>query len=250
MQSSDNLGRALKSFVMSLHFNGRAVIPTFSVHGNTAVLGANLTMGMRTGRAVGLDLSLASGCQLIRALVGADWHPSEVRMARGAPGDLGPYRRFFGVDVEFDMERSVLIFPAVWLDKPIATADKKVRLRIERLLATPAETDVELVLFCQRAILALLMQEEFSVSGVAAAMKLHRRTLNRRLASLGTSVSVIAGEVRFSLARQLLTDTALPAVEIAAAVGYSDASTFTRTFKSWSGKTPSAWRQSNVVDNG
>lgn len=247
MQSSDTLGMALRSFIMSLHFNGRAVIPTFSVHGNTAVVGATLTTGFRTGRAIGLDMSLAVGCRLIRSLVGADWGPSEVRMARGAPEDAGPYRRFFGVDVAFDADRSVLIFPAVWLDKPLATADAKVRCRIERLLAAPAETDAEFVLFCTRAIVALIVREEFSVSGVAAAMKLHSRTLNRRLASLGTSVMALASEARFALARQLLTDTSLPAMEIASAIGYSDASTFTRTFKAWSGKTPSAWRQCNVA---
>ena len=246
MQASGTLGMALRSFVMSLHFNGRAVIPTFLVHGDTAVLGANLTMGINVGRPIGLDVSLAVGCQLIRTLVGADWKPSEVRMARRAPADPRPYRRFFGVDVTFDTERSVLIFPAIWLDKPVATADMKIRHRIERLLATPAETDAEFVLFCKRAIMALIVRQEFSVAGVAVAMKLHRRTLNRRLAALGTSVPVLAAEVRFALARQLLTDTSLPAVEIASAIGYSDASTFTRSFKAWSGKAPSAWRRSNA----
>lgn len=247
MQSSDTLGMALRWFVMSLHFNGRAVVPTLLVHGDTAVVSVNLTMGTTTGRPMGLDMSLAVGCQLIRTLVGADWRPSEVQMARRAPADPRPYQRFFGVDVTFDMERSVLIFPAVWLDRPVATADKKIRRRIERLLATPAETDAEFILFCKRAIMALIVQQKFSVAGVAVAMKLHRRTLNRRLAALGTSIPVLAGEVRFALARQLLTDTSLPAVEIASAIGYSDASTFTRRFKSWSGTAPSAWRQRNVT---
>jgi len=246
MQSSENLGVALRSICMSLHFNGRAVVPTFSVNGDTAVLGVNLTMGMTVGRPMGLDMSMAVGCQLIRALVGADWQPSEVRMARRAPADPRPYRRFFGVDVTFDTERSVLIFPAVWLDKPVATADQKVRYRIERLLASPAETDAEFVLFCKRAIMALIVQREFSADGVAAAMKLHPRKLGRRLAVLGTSIPVLAGEVRFALARQLLTDTSLPVVEIASAIGYSQASTFTQSFKSWSGKAPTAWRQCNA----
>lgn len=249
MQTSGTLGTALRSFVMSLHLNGRAVIPTFLVHGDTAVLGANLTMGMNVGRPIGLDLSLAAGCQLIRTLVGADWKPSEVRMARRAPADPRPYRRYFGVDVTFDTERSVLIFPAIWLDKPVATADTKIRHRIEQLLATPAETDAEFMLFCKRAIMALIVRQEFSVAGVAVAMKLHRRTLNRRLAVLGTSIPRLAGEVRFALARQLLIDTSLPAVEIASAIGYSDASTFTRSFKSWSGETPSTWRQCNAGNN-
>ena len=33
-----------------------------------------------------------------------------------------------------------------------------------------------------------------------------------------------------------------PFVEIAATLNYTDASTFTRAFRAWSGTTPTAWR--------
>ncbi len=44
------------------------------------------------------------------------------------------------------------------------------------------------------------------------------------------------------IARQLLEDTVMPLGEIAAALGYSEASAFTRAFRRWSGETPKAWR--------
>ena len=52
----------------------------------------------------------------------------------------------------------------------------------------------------------------------------------------------IANEVRFEIARQLLEDTEVPLGQIAAALGYSEASAFTRAFRRWAGQTPSDWR--------
>jgi AraC-like DNA-binding protein len=249
MRSSNTLGAALKSLAMSLHLNGRAVIPNLSMDDQTVVFGFTLTTGIGAGRLIGQDMSLAICCQLIRSLVGSDWIPAEARMARHAPADKRPYERYFGGDVEFDAERSVLVFPAFWLEKPVATADRATHRRLEGLLATPASSDADFVLFCRRAIIASIAQQDLSVARVAALMKLHPRTLNRRLALVGTSVAVLAREVRFAIARQLLTDTSLPIGEIASSLGYSEASTFTRNFRAWSGTTPSAWRQGRTADD-
>jgi AraC-like DNA-binding protein len=52
----------------------------------------------------------------------------------------------------------------------------------------------------------------------------------------------ITNEIRFEIARQLLQDTQASLAQIAAALGYSEASAFTRAFRRWSGRTPTAWR--------
>lgn len=46
----------------------------------------------------------------------------------------------------------------------------------------------------------------------------------------------------FPIAHQLLDDTEVPLGQIAAALDYSEASTFTRAFRRWSGEIPTAWR--------
>jgi AraC-like DNA-binding protein len=76
---------------------------------------------------------------------------------------------------------------------------------------------------------------------------MHRRTLNRRLATYGTSVPKLLGDARFGVAKQLLADTSLSMADIAATLGYSDPSTFTRTFRRWSCMAPSDWRQSRAA---
>ncbi|WP_280139384.1 helix-turn-helix transcriptional regulator [Microvirga massiliensis] len=79
-------------------------------------------------------------------------------------------------------------------------------------------------------------------------MKMHRRTLTRHLKDSGMGYRAIANEVRFEIARQLLEDTEVPLGQIAAALGYSEASAFTRAFRRWSGQTPTAWRADGRED--
>ena len=71
---------------------------------------------------------------------------------------------------------------------------------------------------------------------------MHRHTLSLHLKSRGTSSRAIANEIRFEIARQLLQDTQASLAQISAALGYSEASAFTRAFRRWSGRTPTAWR--------
>ena len=71
---------------------------------------------------------------------------------------------------------------------------------------------------------------------------MHRRTLSRHLKSSGLGYRGITNEIRFEIARQLLEDTTMPLGEITAALGYSEASAFTRAFRRWSGQTPTTWR--------
>jgi len=58
----------------------------------------------------------------------------------------------------------------------------------------------------------------------------------------------MTNEIRFEIARQLLENTELPLGEIAA-LGYSEASAFTHTFRRRSGETPTAWRSGSATDD-
>jgi len=58
----------------------------------------------------------------------------------------------------------------------------------------------------------------------------------------GTCFKALADEIRFEIARQLLIDTHMSLVEVAAVLDFSEPAAFTRAFRSWSGLTPSGWR--------
>jgi len=67
-------------------------------------------------------------------------------------------------------------------------------------------------------------------------------TLRRRLEQEGASWGHLKGELRRDLALQHLSDGHLSVGEIAARLGFNDASTFYRAFRKWTGSAPGAWR--------
>jgi AraC-like DNA-binding protein len=99
---------------------------------------------------------------------------------------------------------------------------------------------------------ATLLTRYASADEVAALFSMHSRTLNRRLREYGTSFRELVDASRYEIAQQMLEGTALDVGKIATALGYADASAFTRAFRRWSGTTPAAWRaqrrHGSVVD--
>jgi AraC-like DNA-binding protein len=76
---------------------------------------------------------------------------------------------------------------------------------------------------------------------------LSRRTLARRLNEQGTSYHELLDEARFLAARNLLQSSQAPIAEIAARLGYRDATAFTRAFHRWAGTSPVQWRRTQTT---
>ncbi|WP_394672198.1 helix-turn-helix domain-containing protein [Limnobacter sp.] len=78
---------------------------------------------------------------------------------------------------------------------------------------------------------------------MAAKENLTERTFMRHLQAEDTSFQQLLDEVRQERACWLLANTHNTVEDIAYALGYEDASNFSRTFKRWCGQTPKAYRQ-------
>jgi AraC-like DNA-binding protein len=187
------------------------------------------------------DAFLAVACNVMRELWGSRWAPEEVQFSRTKPADVGAYRRFFNAPCRFDRERTAICFPTSLLNKPMPEANPE-RLRI---LEQQAQTinKGELLSRLRRALRILLLSGPTSAQEVAALLFLHRRTLDRRLRDQGTNFQRVLDEIRFEVACHLLDNTQLPLTDIAASLGYSESSAFTRAFRRWSGAAPSRRRR-------
>lgn len=76
---------------------------------------------------------------------------------------------------------------------------------------------------------------------MAERLHMSAATLNRKLKAEGISFQQVKDKVRFEQAKELLNqDISLDAV--AAQLGYSDASNFTKAFKNWAGQSPAQYR--------
>jgi AraC-like DNA-binding protein len=82
-----------------------------------------------------------------------------------------------------------------------------------------------------------------SLEAVGAQLAITPQTLRRRLRDEGTGFRAIRDDLLRDAAIDHLTRPGLTLPEIAVQLGFSEASTFHRAFKSWTGLAPGAYRQ-------
>jgi len=95
----------------------------------------------------------------------------------------------------------------------------------------------------RRRLADLLACGEANADAACRALKLSRRTLQRRLKAEKTSFQKVLQEVRAELAIRYLSDERLKSLEVAMLLGYDNISSFTTAFKSWYDMPPAKYRQ-------
>lgn len=96
---------------------------------------------------------------------------------------------------------------------------------------------------CKAVIIDSLGSGGVSETRVAEALHMTPRNLHRRLQKEDTSFKHLLNEVRQDLALQYIQDRSMTLTEISFMLGFSEVSSFSRAFKNWTGKAPSAMRQ-------
>ncbi len=241
---AESVHAALRLFIAHLHLHDRGGVVALGSRGAEDVELSYLIHHPNTpGTAQILDASIAIACSVMRCLCGAQWTPSKVMLSHEQPRMVGPYRAFFRAPIRFDAPHSALVFPARFLDLPVAGADPAARTR---LLALAAELDAArpatATELTTRALSRMVIAMPPSADRVAEVLGIKPRRLRERLEAEGSSVKGLLEDLRCELARQLLEESRLPIGEIAATLHYSKPGAFSRAFKGWTGKTPREWR--------
>ena len=99
----------------------------------------------------------------------------------------------------------------------------------------------------KRMLAELMAAGEANADSACRALRLSRRTLQRRLRAEKTSFQKVLQEVRSLLAVNYLSDERLKALEVAMLLGYSSISSFTTAFKSWYDVPPAEYREKFLV---
>ncbi|WP_020409139.1 AraC family transcriptional regulator [Hahella ganghwensis] len=77
----------------------------------------------------------------------------------------------------------------------------------------------------------------------AQQLNMSARHLRNHLSQAGTSFREMHNEIRRSYADLYLAETPVPLEDIARKLGFSDQASFTRAYRSWTGKTPGDYRR-------
>jgi AraC-like DNA-binding protein len=140
-----------------------------------------------------------------------------------------------------------MTFDANWLQLPVVQTRQSLR---EFLAGAPANLIVRyrdtssLTDRIRRLLRRRLGGELPSLEEVGEALAVTPQTLRRRLREEGRGFQQIKDELRRDTAIEYLAQTRLPLIEIANRVGFSEASTFHRAFKNWTGVAPGEYRSS------
>ena len=155
-----------------------------------------------------------------------------------------PWQLLQGYRIEFGQAHNQIMLPLDWMKLPIKSIDpelaKLAKNRCEQALQTLSTLDLVGEI---RQQLKISQHNNLGLKQMAKLLHVSPSTLQRRLRELGTTFKQIKLQQRLSDAKQLLLDKHYTLEQISEQLGFCDASSFTKSFKNFTGYTPSAYRQ-------
>lgn len=178
---------------------------------------------------------------LLRLLLRNDFEPSRISVtvqeSSGIPPDLVPpssifKRKWNGVQIGF---------PSVWLKRPMILDWELASTDRGEFNGTPHKEVV--IKWLETVCFDLIGDRLFSIEDLARRLDVHPKNLQRTFSRMGMSFQKIRDKVRREKALEILRkNKALQNEDIAEALGFSSAGSFSRAFKRWTGQSPTQYR--------
>jgi AraC-like DNA-binding protein len=190
-----------------------------------------------------MELSYSIAYRFMRLVTSEDGSRWQINFRHRNGLSATRYKRYFKCPVRLDQPRYSLTFPSELLGVPIDPANGDLRLNAERMLSNlmrrfPLDVGRQAESLVDRQ----LAHGGGSIQRIAKQLGLHTRTLQRRLAEQGLIFEDIVDDVRRARAEEYLPYGAIPLVQVAAMLGYSEQSSLNRSCLRWFGKTPALLR--------
>jgi AraC-like DNA-binding protein len=198
------------------------------------------------GDIASVEASVAAMVLVGRSASGIDFVPAEIEFRHSKSSQDAAYA-VLGPEVRFDRQETSMLIDRATLAGPMLEADQKLHELLTRTAARhldelpealPKTSEV------RNVILELLPRGEPALERVAARLETSGRALQRQLKEEGTTFRAIIERVREQVAKRYLADTHLTATDVAMLLDYSDAASFHRAFKRWTGMAPGEYRRS------
>lgn len=177
---------------------------------------------------------------LVRMATDNSWWPHDIWLRHG--GNLHKEERGWlePARVHFFSPVTAISIPTSLLSRRPAGSD---RSRSAPVLGT--QIPREFVTLLRELVAAYLPLKRSCLADFAEMMGVHTRTFQRELASRDTSFQQVLNDVRVDLACARLESDDRPISEIADELGYQELAAFSKSFRRWTGVSPSAYRFAN-----
>jgi AraC-like DNA-binding protein len=189
--------------------------------------------------------------RMLQAHRGKAWRPLRVLLATPEPERAQRYRHILGCPVVFDGPVNAIEIRRDNLRAEKSDIDPRLRallLTYARYLLEREATVASIDDTIRMAIRDGIALGRADLPFVAERLRMSRRSLQRMFSERGLSFSELRDTERLGLARTLIESGSRPIGEIAASLGYAEASAFSRAFRHRFGVSPRSARKQASPD--
>jgi len=185
----------------------------------------------------------------ITFFVGVGQFKGQVYFAYPKPNYGQKYHDHFGDNIKFSQPVTEIFVSESILSMPSPAAEpalhqESIAICERQLIAIKAGEAGVPVLSTEEVVSKLIFENPgriWTLKEVAAKLHMSPRTLIRKLESEGTKFQIVRDELAKKQVANYLTDASLSVESIGHLMGFSDVSSFRRSFKRWFGETPSQY---------
>lgn len=159
-------------------------------------------------------------------------------------------KSYFGCPVVFGAPHDTIVFRAQDASLPLVTRNSELLAMLAPQFEEQLKQQRRDQTFPDRvseAIQLRLTGRRPTLEDIAGSLHMSSRTLQRRLQDEGTSFQGVLDDARRNLARHYLGNARLELSDTAYLLGYDDATSFARAFRSWEGMAPTQWREAHAT---
>jgi AraC-like DNA-binding protein len=244
--SAPSLGCMISRVNKSLRFHQSGGKLELDIQGDLAVWYYIVTDPAVLGRRHHADHAVWPMLTALRRYMGDKWEPLRIECSYDRPKCWRRLEEEFNAPVIFGRSGNAIVFERRFLNNSIThkiSPETQVTFGDLRRLAMrrPPTT----VLDAARAIMRLRISEPLTdIEGTAHLLGVSTRSLQRHLSEENFTFRDLLEQVRIERGRELLSDSSASVTEIAFALGYNDATSFSRAFRRWTGHPPTHVRRS------
>jgi AraC-like DNA-binding protein len=191
-----------------------------------------------------IDAYTSAIVALVREISDQTFAPLRVEMRRPEPPCARELDAFFRCPITYGAARQRLVFRRDDADRSLPRQDAAMAQASDevaaRYIARLDRTDV--VARARIELVAMLSDGEPTRRALAARLHTSERTLSRRLREAGISFRALLDDVRREFAQNLLSQSQYSVTEVTFLLGFADQSNFARSFRRWTGQSPSDYR--------
>lgn len=191
------------------------------------------------------DAGLAFVLSILRWNYQMDLAPLSVDLAHHKPDSAANFYEYFQCPINFGADENRLTLSLDVVEELLPGTAQGLDAFSEQLMSRYLKSlsDHNLVTRVKKSIVQNLPSGKATVDNSALDLNMSKRSLQRGLKQENTSFNKLLSKTRMEMAMDYISDPKMDLTEIAFLLGFSELSSFSRSFKKWTGNPPAKYRK-------